>query len=70
MKKITALLVLLLIVGIVSERLNKKKLRDNTKNINLLEQSNSLLIAENRQIKSDLFDMWKELKPFSWKRSL
>jgi len=54
MKKITALLVLLLIVGIVSERLNKKKLRDNTKNINLLEQSNSLLIAENRQIKSEV----------------
>ncbi len=54
MKKKVVLLVLLLIAGTVSQRLNKKILRDNTKKINILEESNSLLIAENRQIKSEV----------------
>ncbi len=54
MRKMAVFLVFLLIVGSVTERLNKKELRENTKRINYLEHSNSLLIAENRQIKSEV----------------
>ncbi len=54
MKKMVIFLFFLLIIGAVTERLNKKELRENTKLINFLEHSNSLLIAENRQTKSEV----------------
>ncbi len=54
MKKMAVLLMFLVVVGAVSGRLNKKELRENTKEINLLEYSNSLLVAENRHIKSEV----------------
>ncbi len=62
MKKLMVAFSVLLLFFVVVGGLNKQVLRENTKKINMLENSNSLLIAENKAIESRVNQLTQEVK--------
>ena len=62
MKKLLVTFSALLLFFVVVGGLNKQVLRENTKKINMLENSNSLLIAENKAIESRVNQLTQEVK--------
>ncbi len=62
MRRLMIAFSVLLLFFVVIGELNKQVLRENTKKINMLENSNSLLIAENKDIESKVNQLTQEVK--------